>query len=129
MYTIRKVFKFEAAHVLDSSYSEDCQEIHGHSYIVEVFCRCNSLNEDGMVVDFGNLKDTVKPIIDEWDHALIISDRNSNDFSNYKVVKVAFNPTAEFMANYLYWKIKPAIPFIYKVRVHETSTGYAEYER
>lgn len=127
MYIIRKKFRFEAAHILESSYSEDCPRFHGHSYIVEVFCQSRKLNADGMVIDFGKLKDVIKPLIDEWDHKLIIPDSMENDISLHDICLFAGNPTAENMAHLLYWKIEEEIPELYKIRVHETETGYAEY--
>lgn len=127
MFRIRKRFKFEAAHVLDSSYSSDCQNLHGHSYIVEVFCESDNLNGDGMVIDFGKIKDAFGYKIQEWDHAVIIS-HSSNFSCNTKTAIMMLNPTAENMAQELFYSIKNVIPELCKVRVHETETGYAEYE-
>jgi 6-pyruvoyltetrahydropterin/6-carboxytetrahydropterin synthase len=128
LYTIRKKFRFEASHILESSYSEDCQRFHGHSYIVEVFCASRTLNEDGMVIDFGRLKDIINPLIAEWDHYLIIPESMRNGIFLHDMVIFPGNPTAENMASYLYWKIKIDIHELLKVRIHETETGYAEYE-
>ena len=134
MYTVRKEFKFEAAHVLDKCYSEECKFIHGHSYRVEVFVGSNTLNEDGMVIDFKKLKEIVSPLIDAWDHRLIgTAITLTNWLQMYsKIVVVKFNPTAENMAKYLFDKIheelKEVNPGYYlKVRVWETATSYAEF--
>jgi 6-pyruvoyltetrahydropterin/6-carboxytetrahydropterin synthase len=127
MYTIRKVLKFEAAHVLDSSYSKCCQQIHGHSYLVELYFRSEKLNEDGMVVDFGKVKEQAQPFIDQFDHALIMSDKHLPP-SGVNIVEVPYNPTAENMAHHFFEWLKPKLPSLFKVRFHETQTGYAEYE-
>ena len=146
MYTVRKVFKFEAAHQLQSAYSSCCKDtIHGHSYIVELFLRSVLLNDDGMVIDFGRVSDVVKPMIEKWDHALFLphtKDEKQLDFliaSNKNVLIMPCNPTAENMAVMLFDEIKEALnlgpsnkslgfPYLWKVRVHETATGWAEYQ-
>ncbi len=135
MYTIRKKFKFEAAHVLDSSYSKDCQNIHGHSYILEVIVSGDRLNEDGMLFDFGELKNIINPILLEWDHAVIVSSSNKDtkEFlkkNKYKYFVMWNNPTAESMCRLLYEIIAEALDETFTklvIRIHETETGYAEY--
>ena len=134
MYTVRKEFKFEAAHVLDKCYSEECKFIHGHSYKVEVFVGSSTLNEDGMVVDFKKLKEIVSPLIDAWDHRLIGTAMTlTHWFQPVQVmVVVKFNPTAENMSHYLFDKIQEKLKEIHlgyylKVRVWETATSYAEF--
>jgi 6-pyruvoyltetrahydropterin/6-carboxytetrahydropterin synthase len=127
MYTIRKVLKFEAAHVLDSSYSKCCQQIHGHSYLVELYFRSETLNADGMVVDFGKVKEQARPFINQFDHALIMSDKHLPP-NGVCIVEVPYNPTAENMARHFFEWLKPKLPSLFKVRFHETSTGYAEFK-
>ena len=134
MYTIRKIFKFESAHILDSAYSKECTTIHGHNYKVEVFLSTETLNEDGMVIDFKELKEIIYPIFKNWDHKLIHSPLFALNATNS--IQVDFNPTAENMALYLHDEIvrKLAVKlakqggFKAKVRIHETDTGWAEYE-
>lgn len=147
MYTVRKSFKFEAAHILSKAYSQACSDcIHGHSYKVEVFVSSTALDNSGMVIDFGMLKKMIDPLIQAWDHALLIPKQLLTidqyvglQAWNKKIVVVPTeNPTAEWMAKYIYIKIKghPVHNFmninatlnLVKVRVWETETGYAEYE-
>ena len=138
-YTIRKKFKFEAAHQLFAAFSKDCYEtIHGHSYVVEVFFSMDVLDTTGMVMDFGQMNVPVKEIINRWDHALIMPIMFPQDYLvalkrfNKKLVVVNWNPTAERMAAHLLHEIRDAFPrcriSVIKVRVHETETGYAEAE-
>jgi 6-pyruvoyltetrahydropterin/6-carboxytetrahydropterin synthase len=135
MYTIRKKFKIEASHVLDSAYSKDCLNVHGHSYVIEVIISGDCLNEHGMLMDFGEIKYAIKPIIDAWDHALIFSSRNGmcknlvreGGLKHYIMLN---NPTAENMCECLYDLISVALDEQFTklvVRIHETETGYAEY--
>jgi len=134
MYQIRKKFKFEAAHMLTNAYSKECMNVHGHSYIVEIFLRKEILNNEGMIFDFKKLKEIVKSVIDSWDHALIIESVIYNEVPKEqlknlgKIVCFPCNPTAENMAGILYNEVKRQIgSTLYKVRIHETETGYAEY--
>lgn len=134
MYTIRKKFKFEMAHQLSDAYSKCCSEqIHGHSYICELFFTARVLDKSGMVVDFGEVKAKIKDYIDSWDHCLVMPGTMPEDYiktlikynKNIKVVE--YNPTAENMAKDMYIQIKFIIPQLSKVRLHETDTGWAEY--
>ena len=132
MYSIRKKFNFEGAHILSSAYSKECKDhIHGHSYIVEVFISANNLNEYGMVIDFKKLTEIVNPIIKQWDHALLVHEQGLKIHKDIADIIVLFNPTAENMAKYLfeliYEKLDIDITQL-KIRVHETAKGYAEYK-
>jgi 6-pyruvoyltetrahydropterin/6-carboxytetrahydropterin synthase len=138
MYSIRKKFKFEMAHLLDTCYSEECQNIHGHSYVLEVFIQALGLNADGMIIDFKKLKEIVqKLVIDRFDHSLVLSncDKNRYDWVSLipgKKVIVGYNPTAENMTRDIYDSlfhvIAMELPLTQlKIRLHETDTGYAEY--
>lgn len=140
MYEIRKKFKFEMAHILNSSYAEECQQVHGHSYCLEVFIKAYHLNDDGMVVDFKKLKEIVqKEIINKLDHKILYDYKNKNELTIQRLpgaCAVDFNPTAENMV-YDFYKIlvyeinKLDIDnevWLDKVRLHETDTGCAEYK-
>lgn len=134
MYIIRKMFKFEMAHQLASAYSSVCKDtIHGHSYTLELFFAAKDINQHGMVLDFGEVSDKVKKYIDTWDHALVIPECFPERYLsvlrlfNKKLHITPYNPTAENMARMMFSAIKSLFPQLVKVRLHETSTGYAEY--
>jgi len=138
MFTIRKQFKFEGAHILTNSYSTDCTDfVHGHSYIVEVFIQSETLDDTGMVVDFKLLTDCIDRIVTQWDHRLVMSVEDERIGGVLPVTRVPFNPTAENMARQFYKEIASKLERervtkiggvqLSKVRVHETATGYAEY--
>lgn len=132
MYQIRKKVRFEMAHILDSSYSKECQQIHGHSYIAEIFLQADKLNKDGMVLDFKKLKETINTeILANFDHALITSDTWYNQKKTYLrlkgITRVPYNPTAENMAKDFFERLFSVHPEVCKVRLHETESGYAEY--
>ena len=142
MFRIRKRFKYEGAHVLQTSWSEACQSIHGHSYVVEVVLEGEQLNDDGMLIDFGLLKQIIQPTIDAFDHALVVKTvlwdtvqvETARLFGATKVLVVEYNPTAEEMAFDFYnrwWKPihveTNGVADLIAVRIHETATGWAEY--
>jgi len=133
MYTIRKIFKMEFAHQLFDAYSKACCNLHGHSYVCELFLTSETLDETGMVRDFKSVKDQVGEYINSWDHCTVLPDTLPKEYLeciqkyNSKVKIVNYNPTAEAMSKDIYETIKKVIPEVSKVRLHETTTGWAEY--
>lgn len=133
MYTIRKKIKFEMAHQLYDAYTKECCNLHGHSYILELFFSSNTLDSTGMICDFKKIKDKLNSYIAEWDHSVVMSVNMPEEYltcltkfnKNLKITK--YNPTAENMTKDMFDYIKKLIPSCVKVRLHETDTGYAEY--
>ena len=80
MYKVTKLFKVPIGHRL-SCHKGLCKNIHGHNLKIEVEVSCEELNENGMVIDFSDLKAMTNEIIDEWDHALFIN------FMDQEIVK------------------------------------------
>lgn len=119
--SVTKEFTFDSAHFL-INYNGKCANLHGHTYKLQitVFGR---LNEQGMVIDFNELKRVVsEKIIDDLDHKVI------NDVFPY-------NPTAENMVIHIFDVVKDYLlknyknkVFIEKVRLYETPTSYAEFK-
>jgi len=64
---IRKLFKFENAHIVRNCTSDRCKRsIHGHSYKVELLLKANRLDHGQMVYDFGLLKGVIKDLFDSF---------------------------------------------------------------
>lgn len=56
-YTISKEFHFSASHQLHGlREGHPCGRVHGHNYIVRVSLSGDTLNDDGFIYDYGNLK-------------------------------------------------------------------------
>lgn len=140
---IRKLYKFEGAHIVRNCSSQHCREnIHGHSYIVEVFITSDRLDRGCMVMDFG-LLEKVKEFIESFDHTYSLwqgEDEEMKKFIytyNRRVVEIPVSPSAEgFALLFLYvldrilknteFKNGEGNVELASVRVHETATGYAE---
>ena len=134
---ITKQFKMEVAHRLTSSYSTRCQSVHGHSYLMEVTLESEQLNEDGMVMDFGEVKDRMNHFFDAFDHSYVLSkDDVTLPFFlgieaqiHNRMLVVDYNPTAENMAYHAFRAmVENSLP-VSSVRVQETLTGWAVAER
>lgn len=140
---IRKLFKFEGAHIVRNCSSQRCREnIHGHSYIAEIFITSDKLDKGYMVMDFV-LLDKVKELIDSFDHSYSLWNRESDELKSFiyqynrRVVEIPVSPSAEGYALlflFLIDKILKNTKYqngegnvqLFSVRVHETATGYAE---
>lgn len=65
MYYIQKRMEIAGAHNLKLSYESKCSNLHGHNWIVTVYCKSETLNADGMVIDFTHVK---RDVHDKLDH-------------------------------------------------------------
>lgn len=140
---IRKKFRFEAAHVVRNCSSTYCREnIHGHSYITEIFIKGNKLDNGCMLMDFCKL-DVVKELINSFDHSYCLWKEEDREFTaaihkfNKRIVTMPISPSAEGFSLMLFVMIKKLLSDVSlengegkvtlnSVRVHETETGYAE---
>jgi 6-pyruvoyltetrahydropterin/6-carboxytetrahydropterin synthase len=50
---------------------EQCENLHGHNWRVEVVVKGERLNEAGVLVDFGIIKKHVKTIMKQLDHQFL----------------------------------------------------------
>ena len=78
MYYIKKTLEISGSHYLKLSRQSKCENLHGHNWIVTVYCKAKELDQDGMLVDFTEVK------------ALIHGYLDHQDFNS----RLDFNPTA-----------------------------------
>ena len=52
MFTVIKRMEISASHKLVLTYRSKCASLHGHNWIITVYCRSARLNSEGMVVAF-----------------------------------------------------------------------------
>lgn len=136
---VTKSFTFEMAHAL-TGYDGDCRNIHGHSYKLYVTLRGMPRQErghpkDGMVMDFGELKETVqKNVLDVFDHALALNEHATaaSDLGRHfeKIVLLPFQPTCENLVLYIVEKVMNELPQnveLYQVKLFETATSSATW--
>ena len=137
---ITKEFDFEAAHALDG-YSGKCQDIHGHSYHLEMTFIGTpkseiGLSDCGMVVDFGDIKKIVKTqILPLFDHRLIL--RKDTRFKeiesiNERIRLVDYQPTCENMLIEIVEILKrnePKGAKLVKGFLRETANSFAEWRQ
>lgn len=114
-----------------------CRNIHGHSYEAHVVLS-GELDEQGMVMDYFDMKSLIQSKVDELDHAFLCdsSDAVVLEFlleHNLKHVIVDFPTTAENIARMLCEHVVSRLPVEHrldavKIRVFETEKTYAEVE-
>mgnify|MGYP000488357175 CR=1 FL=1 len=84
MYTVIKRMEISASHSLRLSYPSKCENLHGHNWMITVYCRSKELNADGngsrfqpyqeigeIPVDHQNLNDMLTFQPDGGEHSLL----------------------------------------------------------
>ena len=129
MHMLTTEASFDAAHFL-TNYEGKCKNIHGHRWKVQISIY-GELN-NGMLVDFGVLKNDLKNLCDYFDHSFIV-EKNSLKKELYDMLKeqfllrdVDFRTTAENFSKYFYDELSKKYN-VYEVLVYETPTNCARY--
>lgn len=141
---IRKLFKFENAHVVRNCTSDRCKRsIHGHSYKVELLLKASKLDHGQMVYDFGLLKGVIKDLIDSFDHAICFWEKDDSQYIDAcqtfsaRWISLPVSPSAEQFSRIFFYLAQQVLKStitqngegdveVYSVIVHETDTGYAQ---
>ncbi len=141
---IRKLFKFENAHIVRNCTSDRCKRsIHGHSYKVELILKANRLDHGQMVYDFGLLKGVIKELYDSFDHAICFWQKDDPNYLqacktfSARWVALPVSPSAEQFSRIFFFLAQKVLQTtqmqnneadieVYSVIVHETDTGYAQ---
>src|SRR5262249_8026079 len=109
---IFKEFRFEAAHRLPNTPGDHkCSRLHGHSFRTEIHVRGEVHPHTGWVMDFADVKRAFQPLHEELDH------RYLNEIDGLK------NPTSENIARWIWQRLRPTLPMLSRVVVHETCTS------
>jgi 6-pyruvoyltetrahydropterin/6-carboxytetrahydropterin synthase len=122
MYHVRVETEFSAAHYL-TRYRGKCERLHGHNYRVRLWAQGNGLDEGGVLIDFAVLKDRLRQVCAELDHA------NLNEYPVF-----SGDPSAERIARYIFDETVKLFPpsqaaLLYAVDVYETTGSMARYSR
>ncbi len=134
MVTIAKDFHWEMGHRLPF-HGGGCKNLHGHSYRMRVAID-GALDEQGMVIDYFDLKEIVDPLVERIDHSFLC-DANDQEMLAFfqahplKHVVVPFYTTAENLSQWMLTEIADRLKeyrhlVALTVRIHETERTYAE---
>ncbi len=135
------------SHRVYDAYTRRCSHsIHGHSYKLELVLFGNVPDQAHMVMDFGFVKKYFHPFVDSFDHSHmlwykpeIMEEIVFIQDNNERWIVAPFSSTAEMQAKmFMSYSIK-AINMLKEMKlidqgvypasviVHETDTGYAQY--
>ena len=121
MIAVTKIFTFDAGHRL-MKHEGACKNLHGHTYKLEVTVTTNATGHDGkeldkndMIVDFKDLKHSIKNVLEKFDHAMILNKEDGSTISHcinnrFKYVVLDGDPTAEKIVNELAKIIRKHLP-------------------
>jgi 6-pyruvoyltetrahydropterin/6-carboxytetrahydropterin synthase len=113
---IFKAFTIEAAHRLPNvPAGHKCARLHGHSFRVEVHVSGEIDARTGWVMDFADIKAAFDPLFARLDHNYL------NEIPGLE------NPTSEVLARWIWRELKPKLPGLSKLVVHETCTAGCVY--
>ena len=141
---IRKLFRFENAHIVRNCSSDRCsRSIHGHSYQVEILLEAHALDNGQMIYDFGLLKGHIKDLIDSFDHAVAFWDKDNAEYIAFckqfsaRWISLPVSPSAEQFSRLIFVLVDAVLKQtvmqngeadvnLHSIIVHETLTGYAQ---
>ena len=123
MFEVTVEDTFAAGHYL-RNYKGKCEKPHGHNYKIRVTLAGAELDNAGLLLDFKDLREVMKHVIERLDHQMI------NEIEPFTMI----NPSAENLAKYFYdqsnGKLKSVTNGRVRVKdvtVFETDTTTAKY--
>ena len=113
---IKKTVRFEAAHRLPNvPPGHKCARLHGHSFKVEL-ALYGAVNErTGWFIDFGEIDRIWQPLYEVLDHHYL------NEIEGLE------NPTSENLACWIWARLRPVLPMLVEVIVHEICVARCTY--
>ena len=113
---LSKSFHFDAAHSLPAfPQGHKCRRLHGHSYHFDVIVEGNVEPDRGYLIDYADIKKAAQPLVRQLDHYYL------------NEIEGLGNPTSENLARWLWDRLKPALPMLSAIVVHESCTSACEY--
>lgn len=111
-----RAFTFDSAHRLPNlPPTHRCSNLHGHTYRAEIHVESELVPGYDWVVDFGDIKAIVEPVVKELDHCYL------NEIPGLE------NPTSENICKWLWSRIHPKLPILTKIVVQESPDSAAIY--
>jgi 6-pyruvoyltetrahydropterin/6-carboxytetrahydropterin synthase len=121
MFELKIVTHFSAAHQL-KMVADKCENLHGHNWKIEVYVAGKSLNDAGVLMDFGEIKQHVSEIMKTLDHKFL----NELDFFDDNHPPSSEN-IASYIANALQAMIKEPEIKVSRVTAWESENASATY--
>ena len=123
MFEVTVEKSFAAGHYL-RNYKGKCEKPHGHNYKIRVTLAGKELDKAGLLLDFKDLREVMRHVIDRLDHQMI------NELEPF----IELNPSAENLAKYFYDETNGRMAQVTNGRVHvkdvtvfETDSTTAKY--
>ncbi len=116
MYKITITKSFSAAHAL--KIGGKCEDLHGHNFKVDVTVEGRTLNDEGILIDFRDLKKWTAEVLEEMDHKYL------NDLPPF----AGGCATSEHVARYIYRNIQKMLKRR-SVRVSEVTVWESDNSR
>jgi 6-pyruvoyltetrahydropterin/6-carboxytetrahydropterin synthase len=120
MYEVEIIATFSAAHRL-RNYQGKCERLHGHNYRIHVTARAVSLGEDGMVMDFGDLKRATNLVLERLDHSYI------NEIKPFDGIEPSAENIAAFLFDEIGRQLNDKSGTLHRVSVWESDTSRATF--
>ncbi|MCA9752192.1 MAG: 6-carboxytetrahydropterin synthase QueD [Gemmatimonadetes bacterium] len=113
---LERTFRFEAAHLLPNlPDGHKCRRLHGHSFRVDVAVRGAVDPKIGWYLDYADLEAAFAPLRARLDHYYL------NEVEGLE------NPTSEVLAAWVWERLAPGLPGLWRVTVHETCNARCSY--
>jgi 6-pyruvoyltetrahydropterin/6-carboxytetrahydropterin synthase len=119
MFELKIMTHFAAAHQL-TMVSQKCENLHGHNWRIEVCVQGETLDEGGILIDFGVIKKHVAEIMQTLDHKFL------NELDCFDGAPSSEN-IAVYIAKRLQEKIEPAGVTVSRVTAWESDNAAASY--
>ncbi|HXV27831.1 MAG TPA: 6-carboxytetrahydropterin synthase [bacterium] len=131
MYSVKRDIHFSYGHRL-WKHPGKCARLHGHNACVQIEISSPGLNQQGMVIDFEKIKETVGKWIQEtFDHKMILWKKDPLvpllKKAGETLVLTEDPPTAEVLAKLIFEKARQMRLEVSKVIFQETEDSSASY--
>jgi 6-pyruvoyltetrahydropterin/6-carboxytetrahydropterin synthase len=143
MYRLEIRHNAEAAHrFYQADCSPKCQSIHGHSWVITLTLKASKLNNQGMVIEFGQLKQAWRSWLDRhMDHSLMLHQDDpvapalQAAVPEIRLLLLPGDPTTENLAHWLTEQAQIILQglgyedsiAVERVQLQETAVNFAEY--
>lgn len=121
MFELKVLTRFAAAHRL-TMVAQQCENLHGHNWKIEVCIAGKSLDEGGVIMDFGIIKTHVRAVIKRLDHTYL------NELEELTGTPPSSENIGVYIANEVQKLLGPDCPAkVSKVHVWESDDACATY--